>query len=82
MASRFHNPGPLAVITVPLADRDRAFLRSLRVAGGRMPLVTVAQRKSAEACRVAGYIQILDDGRTARLTGNGQAYLDLLARST
>lgn len=69
------------VITVPLSDRDRAFLRTLRIAGGRLQLVTLVHRQSAAACREGGYVRISADGKTVRLTGTGQAYLDRLMRA-
>lgn len=75
---------PAMVITVPLAERDRAFLRMLRtVMGGRMQLVTVAHKASAEACRVAGYVELRGEGKRpiVRITSRGQAYLDALMRS-
>ena len=69
------------VITVPLSDLDRAFLRAVRIAGGCLSLVTLAHRQSAAACREGGYVRISADGKTVRLTGTGQAYLDRLMRA-
>jgi hypothetical protein len=69
------------VILVPLAERDRAFLRSVRIAGGRLQLVTMMQRESAKAAVEAGYLRVSSDGKFARLTGQGQVYLDRLARA-
>ncbi|MBB4146044.1 hypothetical protein [Rhizobium rhizoryzae] len=68
-------------ITVPLCERDRAFLRSIRVAGGRLQLVRSIDRESAKACHAAGYARISLDGNIVRLTGHGQAYLDRLMRA-
>ncbi|CDZ43227.1 Hypothetical protein NGAL_HAMBI1146_60000 [Neorhizobium galegae bv. officinalis] len=75
---------PALVITVPLEDRDRAFLRMLRtVAGGRMQLITLPHKKSAAACEVAGYVRISDEGRCkiVTITSRDQAYLDRLMRA-
>lgn len=75
---------PGMIITVPLADSDRAFLRMLRqVAGGRMQLVTIAHKKSAEACEAAGYVRITGGCRctVVDITSRGQTYLDRLARA-
>lgn len=68
-------------ITIPLCEADRAFLRVLRNAGGRLQLITLAHKTSAKACREAGYVEITDAGRIVRLLGQGQAYLDKLARA-
>lgn len=67
---------------VPLSDGDRRLLRSLRVAGGWVPLITVADRQCAERIKASGYIQIARRATKpfARLTGLGQAYLDRLTR--
>lgn len=73
---------PIAVtISVPLPEKHRAFLRMLRGVGGRLQLVTLVHKESAAICRDAGYVRILDDGKTVRITGHGQAYLDRLMRA-
>lgn len=66
------------VITIPLEERDRAFLRMLHTTmGGRMQLVTLFDRKSAEACEIAGYCKIDRGGKRliVTITPRGTSYL-------
>ncbi|WP_107678068.1 hypothetical protein [Agrobacterium sp. LAD9] len=65
------------IIEKPISNRDRAFLRMLKNAGGRMQLVRLHDRNCAEVCQEAGYVLISDESRCkiVRLTGRGQAYL-------
>ncbi len=65
------------VIEKPISDRDRAFLRMLKNAGGRIQLVRLFDRQCAEACQQAGYVQLRDEPRckVVLLTGRGEAYL-------
>lgn len=65
------------IIQKPISDRDRAFLRMLKNAGGRMQLVRLHDRRCAEACQSAGYVLIRDESRckVVQLTGHGQTYL-------
>lgn len=66
------------VITVPLEERDRAFLRTLQTTmGGRMQLVTLFHRQRAEACESAGYCKIEREGKRliVTTTPRGVSYL-------
>lgn len=67
--------------SVPLSERDRAFLRSVRIAGGRLQLVRSIDRESAKTCHAAGYARVSLDEKTVQLTGHGQAYLDRIMRA-
>lgn len=66
------------VITVPLEERDRAFLRTLQsTMGGRMHLIRMYDRERAEACKTAGYCSIDRSGKhpLATITPRGASYL-------
>jgi hypothetical protein len=66
----------------PLSERARGFLREVHLSGGRVEIATgLGRRQLALECRRCGYLQICEDGRTAKLTGLGQAYLERLMRA-
>ncbi|NTI86013.1 hypothetical protein G6L87_02925 [Agrobacterium rhizogenes] len=66
----------------PLSERARGFLREVQFAGGRVEIATgLGRRQLALECRRCGYVHISQDERTARLTGLGQAYLNRLMRA-
>lgn len=67
-------------VITPLSSAARAFLRSVRVAGGRIALYQDRMVRAQE-CRRAGYLHIRADGKVSYLTGLGQAYLDRLMRA-
>lgn len=62
-----------------ISDRDRAFLRSVAHAGGTRDLRD-GEATAAAQCMVAGFVR-LEKFRRVHVTGDGQAYLDLLARA-
>lgn len=64
----------------PISDAARALLRSARVAGGRLDVDHLRAHLVTE-CRKAGYLHVPENGGVGRLTGLGQAYLDLLMRA-
>ncbi|MGY5801875.1 hypothetical protein ACXHMN_11110 [Rhizobium sp. LEGMi12c] len=66
----------------PLSERARGFLREVRHSGGRADVAydTIRQRLARE-CRRCGYLHVCEDERTVKLTGLGQAYLDRLMRA-
>lgn len=65
------------LIERPISDRDRAFLRMVKNAGGRIQLVRLHDRKCADACEKAGYVLVREESRckVVLLTARGQAYL-------
>lgn len=66
----------------PVAEASRALLREVRFAGGKMTIVaTFEALAKAQELRKAGYIHIGGKGYDLRLTGLGQAYLDMLMRA-
>ncbi|WP_421360018.1 hypothetical protein [Agrobacterium rosae] len=66
----------------PVAEASRALLREVRFAGGKMTIVsTFEARAKALELRKAGYVHIGETGYDLRLTGLGQAYLDMLMRA-
>lgn len=65
----------------PISDRARAFLREVKFAGGSIYIKDAGACQNAIACRAAGYVQITTDYKTAKITGHGQAHLDLLMRA-
>ncbi|AGB71836.1 MULTISPECIES: hypothetical protein [Rhizobium] len=66
----------------PLSERARGFLREVQHSGGRADVAhdSIRQRLAQE-CRRCGYLHICADERTVKLTGLGQAYLDRLMRA-
>lgn len=65
------------LIERPISDRDRAFLRMVKNAGGRIQLVRLHDRNCAEACAQAGYVLIREESRckVVLITARGQAHL-------
>lgn len=69
----------LSLFTRPISERDRAFLRSVAHAGGQRDLRD-GEAPSAAQCMLAGFLR-LENHRRVYVTGDGQAYLDRLARA-
>ncbi len=66
----------------PLSERARGFLREVQHSGGRADVAHDAIRQRlARECRHCGYLHVCADERTVKLTGLGQAYLDRLMRA-
>ena len=70
----------VASAMTPISDAARAVLRSARVGGGRIELNPLREHLISE-CRKAGYLHVGEGAKTGRLTGLGQAYLDMLMRA-
>lgn len=70
----------LAAAITPISDAARAVLRSARVGGGRIELNPL-RAHLVEECRKAGYLHVSEGAPVGRLTGLGQAYLDLMMRA-
>lgn len=67
----------------PLSERARGFLREVQFSGGRVEIATgLDSCQLAQECRRCGYLHICEDERTAKLTGLGRAYLDRLMRAS
>lgn len=66
----------------PVSEASRALLREVRFNGGKMTIVSSLEaRAKALELRKAGYVHIGETGYDLRLTGFGQAYLDMLMRA-
>lgn len=70
----------LADAITPISDAARAVLRSARVGGGRID-INPLRAHLVEECRKAGYLHVAEGDSFGRLTGLGQAYLDLMMRA-
>ncbi|HEV7251400.1 MAG TPA: hypothetical protein VGN93_30865 [Shinella sp.] len=64
----------------PLTFGQRAFLRSMRRAGGSVRIVGVAEMDLARSCLDAGYATISQKRDRAFISELGCAYLDRIAR--
>jgi hypothetical protein len=64
----------------PVSDAARAYLRKVKIHGGRLVLTDAEPQGLTTECRRAGYLHISDTGMIL-LTGLGQAYLDRLMRA-
>jgi len=76
------NPTIDELMSRPLSERARGFLREVQFAGGQVEIATgLGRRQLAQECRRSGYVHIREDECIAKLTGLGQAYLDRLMRA-
>lgn len=69
----------LALFSHPISERDRAFLRSVAHAGGQRDLCD-DEAPFAAQCMLAGFLRP-ENHRSFYVTGDGQDYLDRLARA-
>ncbi|MFJ6324064.1 MULTISPECIES: hypothetical protein [unclassified Rhizobium] len=66
----------------PLSERARGFLREVQLSGGRVDVAhDPVRQRLAQECRRCGYLHVREDERTVKLTGLGQTYLDRLMRA-
>ncbi|CUX23476.1 MULTISPECIES: hypothetical protein [Agrobacterium] len=63
-----------SLFAVPLADRDRGFLRHVSQADGWRE-IRHGEMPSAVQCMRAGYVRLSNDKRQAIITSSGQTYL-------